>query len=378
VPDPLAPPLVGTTLGVDEATAVHLAVAAAEAGDFMGAERHLKAAPPAHPARVLAALEIDFLQGAKVEAEALALAKREGGYGSAWGFAAIAANREADPRSALDAARRAAELQPDAGWDKLIGEVAASLSAGLLAQGTALLARGDASGALDRAREALAVVPEAVGARMLAVRALLTLRDTRGAAALVPGLPDSAEGLTLKGKVAEALGQWDLALDLYGRLPGSDPNRCELIETARAKWRLANAPPYVVRALENKSIHRRDLAAILVFEVPALAELASASVPVFEDVVQVPEHLDILTVARAGVISGDPLTRRFGPDHTVSARELEATLDRLAKVLHHPAPRWCDSSDVECLKLPASIDGETAVALVRQVAGGGGEPCAQR
>ena len=378
VPDPLLPPLAGAPLAADEAAAVRLAVAAAEAGDFVTAGRHLKAAPSAHPVQRLASLEIAFLQGAKTGGAALELAKGEPGYGSAWGFAAVAAEREGDVRAALEAARRAVELQPDAGWDKYIARVGAALSSGLEAQGSALLARGDASGALAKAREALAMVPDATGPRLLAVRALLTLQDTRGAAAMVPGLPDTAEGLALKGRVAEALGQWDVALDLYNRLPSSDPNRCELITTARAHWRLANAPPYLARAAASHLVRRRDLAAILAFEVPALGETTDTPAPVFEDVVQLPERLDILTVARAGVVTGDPLTRRFGPDHTVSPRELEATLDRLAAALRRPAPRWCDASEVECLKLPSVIDGETAVSLVRQVAGEGGEPCAQR
>jgi len=378
VADPLAPPLTGSSLTADEATAVRLAVAAAEAGDFAAADRHLKAAPTDHPARSLAALEISFLHGGNAAGEALELARREPAYGSAWGFAAIAADREGDPRTALDAAHHAAELQPEAGWDEFSERVGTAFSSGLVAQGGALLARGDASAALEKAREALATVPTATGARLLAVRALLTLQDTRGAAALVPGLPDTPDGLALKGKVAEALGQWDVALDLYDRMPASDTRRCELIETARARWRIANAPPYLAGALGSSPVRRRDLAAILAFEVPALGEMSAAPVPVFEDVIQLPERLDVLTVARAGVIAGDPLTRRFNPNHAVSPGELEATLDRLARALRRPAPHWCDASQVECLRLPDSVDGNTAVALIRQVAGEGGEPCTQR
>ncbi len=50
----------------------------------------------------------------------------------------------------------------------------------------------------------------------------------------------------------------------------------------------------------------------------------------FEDVVQLQERRDIVTVARAGVIPGDPIARRFGPNRVVSPRELAATLERLA------------------------------------------------
>jgi tetratricopeptide (TPR) repeat protein len=377
VPDPLAPPLTAPPLSAAAATAVRTAVAAAERGDFARARKGLETLPATHPACALAALETEFLQGVDVKREALDLAKAEGGYGSAWGFAAMAAQRAGDLRGAWKAARRAAELQPDAQWTDLASSLAMQLASGLVTEGSALLARGDASGALAKARAALASVPDAAPARILAVQALLTLQDVGGAAAMVPGLPDSPEGLTLKGRVAEALGQWDIALELYDRLPRGDPNRCELIESAREHWRLANAPPYLVQALAAQPLHRRQLAAILMFEAPTLADEVAGPAPVFEDVVQLPERIDILAVARAGVLAGDPLARRFHPERTVSPHDLEVALDRVASVLHRPRPHWCEPDQSDCLRLPQVVDGNQTATLVRLVADAGGEPCAR-
>lgn len=378
VPDPLTPPVAGGPLMSAQAEAVRTAVAAAERGDFGVSEEKLRELPPGHPVWALAALELRFLRGEKVAGQALEFAATVPGYGSAWAFAAVAARREGDSRAALTAARRAAQLQPDEGWGKVALGLEAALTATLLGEGNTLLQRGDANGALARAREVLEVDPGMVSARVLAVRALLVLRKTRAAAELVPGLADTAEGLELKGAVAEALEQWDLAVDFYGRLPADNPRRCALLAAARRQLRLTNAPPYITEALAGKPLLRRGLAAIVAWEAPALATKTGGSVPVFEDVIQLQESRDVVTVARAGVMPGDPIAHRFNPERTVSPHELAATLEQLGKALGRPAPRWCSDGDSGCLKLPDVVDGEAAAALVRRVAGGGGDPCAQR
>ncbi len=354
------------------------AVGWAEAGDFKAAEKALAPVPADNPARLLADLEVRSIRGERVAAAAHALAERTGGYGSAWGFAAVSAQREHDLRTALASARRAAELQPEEGWTALASEVEREVIATSLAEGQAMLSRGDAAGALASARRLLSERPETVEARYLAVRALLALHDKKGAAEMVPGLPDTGEGLALKGEVADELGQWDLAFDLFKRLPSSYPGRCQLIETARSRLRLINAPPYATAALGSPRLQRRGLAAIIALEAPALAGRAQGPAPVFEDVVQLPERSDVITAARSGVIPGDPAAHRFDPDRPVSPGDLAATLDRLAKVLDRPSPRWCADGEGDCLRLPQVVTGQTAADLVRRVAGGGGEPCPQR
>ena len=169
--------------------------------------------------------------------------------------------------------------------------------------------------------------------------------DAKSAAMLVPALPDTEEGIELKGQVAERLGQWDLAVDLYGRLPSSNPRRCELLRTAREQWRLVNAPPYLTRALGAKVLPRKGLAAILVWKAPELASQATGPASVFEDIVNLNERRDIITVVRSGVMAGDPVTRRFGAEHSVTPRELQAVLGRLATALGRRPLTWCDEDD---------------------------------
>ena len=378
LPDPTRPPLAGTSLTPDQVDAAKVSVGLAEAGDFSGAAARARTLPQGHPATVLVELEIRFLRGEPVAENAFELTKANPGYGSAWAFLSLAARAQGDMRSALAAARTAAGLQPDAGWSRVASEIESALVGRLIGDGQGLLGKGDAQGALERAREASQVSPESAAPRFLAVRALLALGDAHGAAELIPALPDSGDGLELKGRVAEALGQWDLALDFFSRLPANHPGRCELVAAARREWRLADAPPYLTKALTESPLKRKGLAAIIAWEVPALAGKANGAVPVFEDVVQLPEGRDVLTVARVGVMPGDAIARRFGPGRTVSPRDLATALERLARVLGKPAPVWCGPVQHECRMLPEIVEGSSAAELVIQVAGVGGEPCPQR
>ena len=163
VPDPTTPPTAGTALPAAQADAARAAVGEAERGDFAASERDLGELPQGHPVRTLASLEIRYLRGEKVAAEALEFAAREPGYGSAWGFAVDAARREGDLRHAIEAARRADTLQPDAGWGRVAEESERAWVKGVLDQGDALLHGGDARLALERAREVLAVDAQAEG-----------------------------------------------------------------------------------------------------------------------------------------------------------------------------------------------------------------------
>ena len=140
------------------------------------------------------------------------------------------------------------------------------------------------------------------------------------------------------------------------------------------------APPQVSRALGEAAVTRRQLAALLIWEAPFLVEKAAGPVPVFEDVIGLPEGRDIVVAVRAGVMVGDAIARRFGPNRQVSQRELLACLERLARVAAKPAPHWCEEGGAadECLARPANLDGKTVAGLLRSVAGQEESPCSRR
>lgn len=335
----------------------------------------MQALPAGHPVTRLVGLEVAFLQGGAVAAEAHALAREHEGWGAAWGLVALAAEREDRIEEAAVAARKAAALLPGKDWDTMAARLEKSLSERLLEQATALLQNGDAAGALAAATALLTSDPGLAPARFLATRAQLALGNVSGAAGMVPALPDTPEGLELKGQVAERLGQWDLAVQLYGRLPASNPRRCELLKAARDQWRLANAPPYVTRALGAGKLNRRGLAVLLVWKAPGLADRATGAVPVFEDIVSLSERSDLIIAARTGLMPGDQVTRHFGAERTVSPRELTLVLGRLASLVGRPQPSWCNDVPAEgCLPVPQVVDGATTAALLDEVLGLE-EPC---
>jgi hypothetical protein len=378
-PDPTAPPLVGVPLDQTQLVNARSAVAAAERGDWAGAERFLTKLPPSHPVTTLTRLEVRFLHGDDVAVAVRSFAEEAGDYGSAWALAAMAATRAGDLEGSVSAARRVALLQPDPRWDKLITEGEQALLAAAMREASNLLAAGDAAGALAKARGILEHSPGLTAARLLAVRAALAAGEPRTAAALVPALGNDPEATELKGRVAEALGQWEMAASLYASLPDGHPGRCDLLEGARDQLRYRDAPPYLTRAIAAETVTRKGLAAILAWEAPALAQRAGGSVPVFEDIVQIAERIDIVTVARAGVIPGDQVARRFYPERHVQARELRLVLERLAEALERPAPRWCEGEAAEgCVAVPLEPSGRNAAELVRTVAGFGGERCNHR
>lgn len=368
VPNPLEPPLPGRELSeAERETALHV-VGAAERGDFVASRRFRTGLQGEHPVTVLVVLESDYLAGSDVLEAAVKLTEEQPDYAAAWEFVGQLQEAAGNLVGALRAARGLAGARPGAAADGRVAEAESRLVASTLERGEASLAAGAPGEALDTVREALDNIPGTVALRKLAVRAALAASKPRAAAELVASLPDDDDSNILKARVASALGQWGLAIEFYRRVPEGYPGRCAEFREARERWRLSNAPPYVGEALDAKEVRRRDLAALLVWEMPGLAGLQDAPVIVFEDVVQLPEQRDIVTVARAGVMLGDTVTRRFDPERKVSAPELRTILGRLVARVGRPAPKWCvDDATPGCLRLPDVLEGRFVARLTRSL-----------
>jgi len=368
VPDPLAAPLPGPALSEAEQTAVLRAVGAAERGDLGASRRFSSVLPSDHPVTRLVVLECDHLAGEDVLDAARLLAGDHPEYASAWEFVAQLEEAAGDHVGALEALRAVARARPGDESEQQVAEAESRLVAATLTAGEASLSAGSPADALDLALGALDHVPTSVALRELAVRSALAAGTPRTAAELVASLPDDGDSTMLKARVAGALGQWGLAMELYQRAPQGHPGRCEELLEARERWRLSNAPPYVERALGAEAVTRRDLAALLVWEMPGLVGLQDAPVVVFEDVVHLPEQRDIVTVARAGVMSGDAVTRRFDPERKVTAPQLRTILGRLTARIGRPAPKWCvDDATPGCLQLPDELTGRFVARLTRSL-----------
>jgi tetratricopeptide (TPR) repeat protein len=379
LPDPLLAPVPGAPLSKAEVRDARRAGAALDRGDFERAAGRLDRLPAAHPVSRLLHLELRYAKGEAVTAEALAYASNEKGYASAWMLAALAAERAGRLTDALGAAREARKLRPDDAAKALASGLQRSVAEHAEHDVTSMLAEGAAKDALARARATLELVPGAEPVRELAVRAALAAGDDRDAAEFVTALPDTPPSVELKGRVAEAQDQWELAMDLFRSLPENYPQRCELLEEARNRWRLSLAPPQVTQALAANPLSRKGLAAIVAWEVPDLVNHGTGFAPVFEDIVGLPESRDIVLLARAGVMPGDEIARRFHPERPITFKELSGVLARVCQAEHRPAPHWCrDAERDDCLAPPATFDGRTVASVVRRAAGESEVPCSRR
>ncbi len=377
VPDPLPPPPSARPLAAAEGEAIYRALAAAEQGDEAAARRAIGRAPAGHPAVALTLLELRFLLGERVGDEAGRLAQAQADYLQAHSFAAQALEAEGRLADALAAARKALPLGGEAGEVRRVRELEALVIGNALDLARAALAGGDGERAVALASDALDVVPGAVSLLEVLVRGYLLEGDVRAAARLVTALPDDGEGLELKGRVAAAGQQWDVAAGLFGRLPAGHPGRCALLQDARRRGRLGQAPPYVQRALGSANLSRAELAALVVWEVPAVTEHARGAASIFEDIVNLAERRDVVAVVRAGVMTGDTVTRRFLPHRRVRSGDLIEVAERLVEVIGRPRLAWCPEGRPDsCLEVPGEVvTGAAASALLRRVALGGEETC---
>ncbi|MFH1176501.1 MAG: hypothetical protein V1750_03765 [Acidobacteriota bacterium] len=379
LPNPLLEPLAGAHLKPAEAKAAGAAFQAASSGDLTRALKRSGKLPAGHPVRTLLELEIRHASGEAVATEALAFAGGAPDYASAWHLAALAARTEGRLTEALLATRRAEALRQDGSLAGLAAELEEAVVKEGVRDASSRLARGDAAGAAKKARQVLDLVPATSSARMVLVGAALALGDLAAATEHVPALPEDPAGLELKGRVAEALQQWELATQLYESLPAGHPGKCEMQRRVHGKRRLSLAPPQVTGALASAALTRRALAALVAWEAPRVLEKATGPVPVFEDVVGLAEGREIVALARAGVVIGDTIARRFNPARSVSPRELIATCERLAAAMGRPAPRWCpEGSGTDCEPRPQDTGGQSAAALIRRVAAEEAEPCSSK
>lgn len=375
VPDPLPAPAAALTEA--QRTAIYRALAAAERGDGEAARRELRRLPGDHPAVRLTALEVRFLLGERVGDEVKRLAEEQVDYLPLLGFAAQSLQAEGRYGEALMPARRVLQAGGNGAASRQVRELESLVIGGKAAEARAALQAGDAARAITIASDALSLVPGAVSLLEVLVSAHLAEGNLPAAARLVPSLPDDAEGLALKGKVAVAGQQWDVAAEMFARLPADYPGRCALLADARRRGRLAQAPPYVQKALSSESLTRAELAALVVWEAPAVVEGARGAVSVFEDIVNLSERRDVVTVVRAGVMDGDSVIRRFYPHRRVRSRDLVEVAERLAMVVGRSRPEWCgETRSSGCVEAPGEVvTGSVASALLRQVAAGGDDKC---
>jgi len=366
-PDPLEPPVPGPPLTKTQVKAVEEAISAAEAGQVAQGRQRLAFLAPEHPVRQLAELVLAAASGeVELWPKVAAFAERFPSYVPAWRLAFLVGEREGRIWEAAAVAEKLASLVPGEGWASKSRQLAERFANEEEKAVAALLAQGEAAEAFSRAKRVLGSFPERRSLRELAVRAALAAGRVDEAKLVVLPLPEDGPGLELKAQVATAEGKWDLAVALFRKLPPSYPGRCQALRHAEEKARWQKAPAAAQAAAASPRVSRAQLASLLVLYFPQLSQKAEGPVPLFEDVVGIPEQADVLTVVRAGLLAGDPLTRRFAPTRPVTAQELAAVTRHLLDVLQLKGPALCQgqSQTNGCLALPGAEKGFSGQELV--------------
>jgi tetratricopeptide (TPR) repeat protein len=321
----------------------------------------------------LLALQAKLEQGDTPTKALSALVADAPGYAAAWVTLSIAAERGDDEATALEAARRAAELWPHSRWRSRADELSDRWVDGRIQAARTALDAGNAETALSDAEKALKLARQRSDAGALAARALLALDRVDDAAAQLEGLPASAERTFMEGEIAERRGDLTTAMERYDSLPSGYPGRNVAVMRAQLGWRLANAPEWVHDALASPHIDRAQLAALLVTMIPGLEGIEGGAVPLITDVVDLPMCNDILLTVRLGVLEADPVERRFFPERPVTAAEVGDALDAVSHLLGLPPPVWCkpaQPAQAGCMVLPHPPSGRAVADLVLAVQGG--------
>lgn len=177
--------------------------------------------------------------------------------------------------------------------------------------------------------EALALNPAARDLRMQLVHNLLTeKRYDEARTALDPLVGTEADRADVQESLAEievGRGNYEQAITRYQRLASRehDPRYARRLDEIKEEWSAANMPPQFRRALESPAITRADLAVLLYWKVASIRFAQNLGAPpIATDLENVTGREEVVRAIAIGMLQVDPVTRRVGPNATVTASAL--------------------------------------------------------
>jgi hypothetical protein len=349
------------------------AVTKLEAGDLAAAKK-AAAKTGSSAARRLLELQVAMAESAEPPVPELELLCADNpGYAAAWVTLTEAASLAGREATALEAARRSAELWPQSPWAKRVVGLAGRLASERIALARTQAAEGDSVAALASLDEALTLIPADRDALLLKSELLAELGRTDEADGILRGMGDDPEVLASRARIAEARGDLDAAMALWEAVPAGVPERDEALRRVQLDWRRQNLPAYVQAALEEDELDRAGLAAVLVGLVPEAHAIGGGQVPLLSDIVGLEAKREILTAVRIGAMQADRLEHRFYPLRKVDPAEARRAIDTLCSLLGRMPPQWCALGASEasgCVDLPVPVSGRAVADVVLRTAPG--------
>jgi len=323
------------------------------------------------PARELLELQIAMAAEEPPVPELEQLCAGHPDYAAAWVTLSEAAARSGLESTALDAARRSAELWPESTWAQRAGELERRYVDGRITQAQAIAAEGQAEAALEIVEGALALDPSDRNALLTKADLLGELGRPDDAEAILRTLGDDPDVLIRRARLAESQHDLAAAMALWGALPAGVAGREESLRRVQLEWRRQNLPDHVQAAIADESLDRAGLAAVLVGLVPETHAIGGGQVPVLSDIVGLDAQREILTAVRIGVMQADLLEHRFYPRRTVEPSEVRRAVDKLCSLLDRKSPQWCAEEapeTAECIALESPVSGAAVANAVLRTA----------
>ena len=248
----------------------------------------------------------------------------------------------------------------------------------------AALTASDAQ-AIHILRDALTINPTATAARILLVQKLLAQKNydeaRRELDPLVNSndvdLPEVQEALA---EIDVGRGRYQEAINRYERLSHNDRDGryARRLQQVKEQFADANMPPQVLRALNEESITRADLAVLMYWKVPSIRFAQDVPAPpIAIDIGEVPERDEIIRAIALGIYQVDPITRRVNPFTPVTTSGLARTAARVLAVRGAQCARGlsgdsrilaaCGIDDPTATGFDASVNGRAAAAVLDQI-----------
>jgi tetratricopeptide (TPR) repeat protein len=337
------------------------------AGDLAESRNRAARAGDVPPARLLGT-QIQLVEGASgVVDELIAFCDQQPGYAAAWITLSVAAELAGSELTALEAARRGAELWPDPPWGDRAAELSRRWVDDRIVAAQALFDAGDPGAALGQLAAANALQPNRPDAVLLAAEIFFSDGRLEQAEELVDSIPDDPDAVALGGRIAEALGDWQSAMDHYSSLPDGYPGKTDALARAKTRWRLTLLPAYARASMASEKLTRGDLAVVLVSVLPRLETLPGGEVPVMSDIVDYPGQREIIIVVRLGIMDADRRGHLFSPERPVAIDTVRKAIQRSRILLGQPPLEWCADENMVgsgCTSIPSPPSGGAVINAV--------------
>jgi Tfp pilus assembly protein PilF len=288
---------------------------------------------------------------------------------------ASAAAHAADPEAALDLYRRALSLAPDdVRIQRRLGELKMRVTEKGVAEGHALEEKGDIAGATEALGRALKAAPELSEVRLDLARLLAAKGDTAAAITILEEDPARSRDVLLKlAELLSAEHNLDKSLEIYHELSSRDAKDSEAESRSseiRKKLEFEGMPEEYRKIYDAPRVARGDLAALLSIKVRSLQRVKETEPPVAVDISGSWAREHIIRMLALNIMDVYP-NHTFQPGAVVRRGDLALALGRILDLMHVPAGRGPQASDISSNNVHFDAVSRTVSAGLMSLTAGG-------